>query len=221
MKAKLTTFAKPVGLFQDRKVFVLLGILILTVIVIIYQSAPTPVLSTGSSKSTSKLKTTESPGSLRGKVKEDPINTSDSVVIFSELQQKTVEFPGEKRNIFSFYVPPPPPTVAKVVNIPPPPKPVCGDRMCQPGETYDNCSSDCPPPPPPPIDLKYIGYLREPEGAVAFLTDGKEVFMGRVNDIIANKYRVIRITDESVELGYVNLTTNQSKTIPFEGNLKS
>jgi hypothetical protein len=110
--------------------------------------------------------------------------------------------------------------VTKVVNTPPP-KPVCGDRVCQPGETYDNCSSDCPPPPPPPIDLKYIGYLREPEGPVAFLTDGKEVFMGRVNDIIANKYRVIRITDESVELGYVNLTTNQSKTIPFEGNLKS
>lgn len=213
---------KPIGLFQDKKFFVLIGILILTAFVIVYQWDDSPVLSGGVAKSSTRLKTTGGLGALRGKAKEDPLSSTDTVVFFSELQQKTAEFPGEKRNIFSFYVPPPPPpSLAKVQNPPPPPPPVCGDQSCQPGETYDSCPSDCPPPPPPPIDLKYIGYLKELEGPIAFLTDGKEVFMGRVNDIIANKYRIIRITDDSVELGYVNLTTNQSKTIPFEGNVKS
>ena len=42
--------------------------------------------------------------------------------------------------------------------------------------------------------------------------------MGRVDDIIANRYRIIKITEESVELGYVNLKTGQSKTIPFTPN---
>jgi hypothetical protein len=43
--------------------------------------------------------------------------------------------------------------------------------------------------------------------------------MGRVDDIIANKYRVIKISDDSVELGYLNV--NQSRTIAFQGNNKS
>ena len=42
--------------------------------------------------------------------------------------------------------------------------------------------------------------------------------MGRVDDIIANRYRVVKITEEGVELGYVNLRTKQSKTIPFSGS---
>ena len=80
------------------------------------------------------------------------------------------------------------------------------------------CESDCDPPPPPEISLKYIGFLTDHEGPVAFLTDGKEVFMGRVDDIIANRYLVVKITEEGVELGYVNLKTKQSKTIPFSGS---
>ena len=56
---------------------------------------------------------------------------------------------------------------------------------------------------------------------MAFLTDGKEVFMGRENDIIANKYRILKITSEGVELGYLNLNTKQSRTIPYQGNSES
>jgi hypothetical protein len=100
-----------------------------------------------------------------------------------------------------------------------PPPAVCGNQSCEEGEDYQNCPTDCappPPPPPPPIILRYIGYLSDPRGSVAFLTDGSSVFMGRVNDIIANKYRILKITEEDVELGYLNL--NQSSTIRFEGN---
>ncbi len=79
-------------------------------------------------------------------------------------------------------------------------------------------AGDCQPPPAPPavIALRYIGYTSEPKGSVAFLTDGKEVYMGRVNDVIANQYRVLKITEDTVELGFLN--NNQSSTIRFQGS---
>jgi hypothetical protein len=219
MKAKEAVALRKPGIFHDKKIFILIGLLLLTAFMIAYQWNITPVVrSTTAVRSPSQpLLTNAGPG--RSTSAANPLDTTDSTVIYSELQQNRVEFPGEKRNIFSFYVPPPPPQTLVKVQAPPPP--VCGDHACQAGESYQSCPSDCPPPPPPPISLKYIGYLKEKDGAVAFLTDGKEVYMGRVNDIIANKYKVLKITDEGIELGYVNLTTNQSKTIPFEGNVKS
>ncbi len=66
------------------------------------------------------------------------------------------------------------------------------------------------------VNLKYIGYLLRDGEPVACFTDGKEVYVGHLNDIIANKYRVTKITDQSVELA--SLKGDQSKTIPFEGN---
>lgn len=223
MKAKEGIALGKPGIFHDKKIFILIGLLLLTAFMIAYQWNMTPVVpSTTAVRSPEEAASSTHTGPGRSTAVTSPMDTNDATVIYSELQQNRVEFPGEKRNIFSFYVPPPPPPPPNLMKAQaPPPPPVCGDHACQAGESYQNCPSDCPPPPPPPISLKYIGYLKEKDGAVAFLTDGKEVYMGRVNDIIANKYKVLKITDEGIELGYVNLTTNQSKTIPFEGNVKS
>jgi len=218
---------------RDPKVYVLIAIAVLAVGSIAYQTfRPRTPEAVSSAPSLKPVKS--GPG---GKMV-DPINSTDEALNFEVLNEAPVVFNAEARNVFSFHVAAPAPTPQQLANAggpgqegeatppppPPPPAPVCGDGTCNGGERYETCPADCPPV-LQPITLKYIGYIgyaKETSGPVAFLTDGKEVFMGKVNDVIANKYKVISITDQSVELGYVNLPANYSKSIPFEaGNTKS
>lgn len=222
----------------DRKLYILIGLIILTAFVILYQATsggPAARVSVSTPKGT---KLEKKPPALSKKSKnENPLYTEDPDLL-PQLQKEARAFENEKRNLFAFFIPPPPPPPSPPKPVcgdgtcngtetfetcasdcpPPPPPPVCGNKKCEENENYQSCPSDCEPPPPPEISLKYIGYLKDHLGAVAFLTDGKEVFMGRVDDIIANRYRVVKIAEEGVELGYVNLKTGQSKTIPFSGS---
>jgi len=66
-----------------------------------------------------------------------------------------------------------------------------------------------PPPPtgPPPIQLRFIGLFDAPgqAGRVAILSDGRgNVFQGKEGDIIEGRYRVGRVTADSLELSYVD-----------------
>lgn len=229
---------------RDRKVWVLLALAALTLYALATQwsrssapAAPKPVSQNpnlaqleGKPKIAAKQRVSD---------KIDPLQSADPSLM-PQLEVDPKNFQQEKRNLFDYFTPappPPPPPPEPVCGDgmcnghenfqscpgdcpPPPPPPVCGDKKCEGSETWENCASDCDPPPAPEINLKYIGYLNDPDGPVSFLTDGKEVYMGRVNDIIANRYRVVRITEEGVELGYVDLKTGQNRTIPFQGNSK-
>ena len=228
---------------MDRKLLILVGLVLLTAFVIFYQATSGPaaritVASSQPQPSVQKPQVTRKFPSKpsQGKV-ENPLYTEDPDLL-PQLQKEARSFENEKRNLFAFFIPPPPPPPPQPKPVcgdgkcngtetydtcdadcqPPPPPPVCGDKKCEGGESFQSCPSDCDPPPPPEIQLKYMGYLTDHLGAVAFFTDGKDVYMGRVDDIIANRYRIIKITEESVELGYVNLKTGQSKTIPFTPN---
>lgn len=155
----------------------------------------------------------------------DPLASSDPNLPMARLQEEVPVDEGGTRNLFDFYTPPPPrPTPAEqsaalaAAAPPPPPASVCGNRSCEPGENYINCPTDCPPPRPPDltVNLTYIGYLSQDGVPVACFTDGNEVFVGHVNEIIANKYRITKITDQDVEL--TSLKGDQSKTIHFSGD---
>jgi len=187
----------------DRRKLILLVLLILLTAIVLYQQKSPPTFnkaSAGRGATTSNAATSRDPVLMMDKLKSQP-----------SLQDEG------RRNLFAFAAPPPPPIARPVQTmVKKEPDPVCGDSICNGTENHQSCPSDCQPPPPPEIALKYIGYLSRPEGAVVFLTDGKEVYMGKKDDIIANKYRVLKITDESVELGYLDL--DQSRTIPFAGN---
>jgi hypothetical protein len=226
----------------DRKLLILIGLVLLTAFVILYQatSGPAAKLTVAPTQPQPELQQSRVTKKLPSKPNQkitNPLYTEDPDLL-PQLQKEAPTFENEKRNLFAFFVPPPPPPPPQPKPVcgdgkcngtenhdtcesdcpPPPPPPVCGDRKCEGGENYQNCPNDCDPPPPPEITLKYIGYLKDHLGDIAFLTDGKEVYMGRVDDIIANRYRIVNITEEGVELGYVNLKTGQSKTIPFSGN---
>jgi hypothetical protein len=209
------------GSAQNRKVIFLAVLVALIVVVIWTQFSSKPAPSIRPDAAT--LPGESSKPNVHQQKSFDPLTSADPDVPMAKLRQEAPVDEGGARNLFDFYTPPPPrpkpSEIAAAAAAPPPlPASVCGNRSCEPGENYINCPTDCPPPPPPAlvVNLKYIGYLSEGGVPRACFTDGKEVFVGYLNDIIANKYRITKITDQSVELA--SLKGDQSKTIPFEGN---
>lgn len=192
-------------LFRDRKFYIFVGLLVVLVVVNLNQWGR-------SSRLTTRAREAKSP--------HPALLSGDPILLAEKLSDQKVEFQEEKRNIFAFFQSPASTQaqIARQAAPPAPPDPVCGNGLCEQTEDPLNCPGDCQPPPPPApvITLRYIGYLNQTEGSVAFLTDGKEVYMGRVNDVIANQYRVLKITEDAVELGFLN--NNQSSTIRFQGS---
>lgn len=61
------------------------------------------------------------------------------------------------------------------------------------------------PPPPPPITVKFIGIVsRQDVGKVAVLSDGKNVYYGRVGEIVDGRWRIVSIGEESLQIEYVD-----------------
>jgi hypothetical protein len=71
------------------------------------------------------------------------------------------------------------------------------------------------PPPPPPINLKFYGYATRGTGTrkSIFLSQGDTVFTAREGDIIAGRYRVVKINATSVEIQ--DVLSNNTQTIPL------
>ena len=70
-----------------------------------------------------------------------------------------------------------------------------------------------PPPSPPPIDLKFYGWASQPgEPRAIFLSKGADVFVAHEGDIVARRYKVLRITPTSVEIE--DVLSNNKQSIP-------
>jgi len=130
--------------------------------------------------------------------------------LLAQLQSLPLE--GGERSLFEFGAPPKPkdptPTVAPVkpTTPPPPPKPE------QPPAT---------PPKPviPPIPLKFYGYVADPRIAMpgvskrAFFLDGEDIVVAGENDVIHNRFKVIRIGVNSAVVE--DTTNNNQQTLPL------
>jgi hypothetical protein len=128
--------------------------------------------------------------------------------LLARLQQLPLE--GGERSLFEFGAAPQPktptPVVAKVVPIaPPPPTP--------------NVPVTPPKPVIPPIPLKFYGYVSESGGVIpgaakrAFFLDGEDIVVAGENDIIRNRFKIIRI---GVNSAVVEDTTNKNQqTLPL------
>lgn len=117
---------------------------------------------------------------------------------------ENTEYKGTGRNIFRAESEPviPKPVdngLAKKTNTPPPnpvPQPPPG------------------PPPPPPIPLKYFGLgTRSGEAREAFLLLNDDVFVAKEGEVVARRYKVVRINPNSVEIE--DLLSNNTQTIPL------
>lgn len=70
-------------------------------------------------------------------------------------------------------------------------------------------------PPPAPINLKFFGFANRPgEPTKVFLAQGEEVFVAAEGQTVKGRYKVLRITPNSVEVQDV-LTNNPPQTIPL------
>ncbi len=130
--------------------------------------------------------------------------------LLAELQNLPLE--GGERSLFEFGAPPKPatptPTVAPVKPITPLPTP-------------DTSAAPATPPKPviPPIPLKFYGYVSDSRniapGAAkrAFFLDGEDIVVAGENDLIHNRFKIIRI---GVNSALVEDTTNKNQqTLPL------
>jgi len=70
------------------------------------------------------------------------------------------------------------------------------------------------PPPPPPINLKFFGWARKTGSQKSiFLAQGDSVFAAHEGDIVAGRYRVMKINPTSVQIQ--DVLSNNTQTIPL------
>jgi len=74
------------------------------------------------------------------------------------------------------------------------------------------------PPPAPVLNVKYIGSLESRQGLrlAVLLTDRKEVLWGQAGDLVANRFRIVKIGLESVDIQEVG--SERVRRIPLRGN---
>lgn len=70
------------------------------------------------------------------------------------------------------------------------------------------------PPPPPPINLVFYGFATPANGAKRiFLAQNEDVFIAKEGDIVDRRYKVVRISANSVEI--LDVLSNNRQSIPL------
>jgi len=159
-------------------------------------SAPGPQPSTVAADTPNQLTQRSASGNLRGGLKKNTEQWIDPTLRTDLLRSsEDRKYEGTGRNIFKVFVERP--KLSKVIVAPVTPQ----------AQAYV-------PPPPPPIELKYYGYTT-PEGGTKriFLAHDKDVFIAREGEIVDHRYKVIRISPNSVEI--LDVLRNNSQSIPL------
>ena len=123
---------------------------------------------------------------------------------------RAVPMEGGSRSLFEFSKPPEPPA-PKVDPITPGPVPVPPPAAVTPPKGPTGPPT---PPPPPPIPFKYYGYAgKATDGQLqGFFREGDtntgDLFMGKENETIKNRYKIIRI---GIKSAVVEDTTNHNQ----------
>lgn len=118
------------------------------------------------------------------------------------LKQDSEDLPVGDRDLFGYGAPPP--TLA------PPPT--------QPSELVPTPDPVPTPTPLPPLAVKYMGSVENGKGVkvALFVTDKKEVLAGQVGDTVMNRFRVMKIGFESVDVQQVGF--DQVQRLPLKPN---
>jgi hypothetical protein len=73
------------------------------------------------------------------------------------------------------------------------------------------------PPPPPPINLKFFGTAKRGAGKMqAFLLQGEDVYLAAEGDIVARKYKIVSISNNSIRV--TDLQNDNTQTLPLQLN---
>jgi len=130
---------------------------------------------------------------------------------------RDVPVAGGSNSLFEFSQPPPPPPPPVKPIVPgtgaaaaPPPSPPAAEGPKGPVEPAKPAT-----PPPPPITLKFYGYAGTARSGArrAFFLDGDDILVAGENDVVKNRYKVVRI---GVNSAVVEDTSSKSQqTLPL------
>ncbi len=139
------------------------------------------------------------------------IDPTIKLALLEKVRNAPMEI-GSRGSVFAFGQPPPPPPPPKPGPIKPGPMPNPTPAPT-PVDTANN--KPPPPPPPPPIPLKFYGYSNAARGGPkrAFFLDGEDIDVVTENDVIKNRYKIIRIDVNSVVVEDLNFKNQQ--TLPL------
>lgn len=72
------------------------------------------------------------------------------------------------------------------------------------------------PPPPPPAPVRFFGFAESSRGGQrqVFLTDGEEIYVAAQGDVVLQRYRVVRVGSESIEVE--DLSGSHRWVVPLE-----
>jgi hypothetical protein len=125
-----------------------------------------------------------------------PQNLDPSLRFDVLKSSEDTKYEGAGRNIFRVFVEPPPKVVAPVIRSPQP------------------TTQAYVPPPPPPIELKFYGFATPAGGAKrVFLAHAEDVFIAKEGDIVNRRYKVMKISPNSVDI--LDVLSNNRQTIPL------
>ena len=131
--------------------------------------------------------------------RKDPAESLDPSLRFDVLKSsEDTKYTGTGRNIFRVFVEPPPRPVA----------PVVADQQQQAAQ------GPPPPAPPPPIELKFYGFATPAGGTKRiFLAHNEDVFIAKEGDIVDRRYKVMKISANSVDI--LDVLSNNRQSIPL------
>jgi hypothetical protein len=178
----------------ERQRQVVLAVLAVVLAIVVFRAWPTtspsPAPSSNQKASGRSVAATSGTGRSSGPA----IEATD--VHLEALEAERPKPGPHERNLFRFREKPaPPPTAgrgpAPPTVVPTPPEPVPQG-----------------PPQPPPINLKFLGTVKgqgEGKPKIAILSDGNgPPLYGKEGELVAGRYRILKIGEESIELAYAD-----------------
>jgi hypothetical protein len=187
-----------IGVEDKKKVIIMSVLLILAIFLFIYEFGSTrgnsssPVVAS-SPATAGPTATPATPNNKKTGIFKTRERTLNPTLQLDRLAaSEKIEYSGATRNIFRMAEP-------LASRIPPVDAPVV---IKSPGTII-------PPPPPPEIPLKYYGFSNRPgEPKKAFLQDGDNIFVASEGDVVERRYKIVKITNNSVVVEDV-LNNNQ------------
>ena len=127
--------------------------------------------------------------------------------LLAKLNSVTLE-PGTRGSVFDFGKAPPPPAPPAVKVVPGSIPTAANQPKPEPPPTTTPTA-----PPPPPIPLKFYGFSARTGAKRAFFINGDDIEVAAENEVIKNRYKVIKIGVNSVVVEDLNFKHQQ--TLPL------
>ena len=199
-----------VGTENRTKVVAAIALGVVAVVVLAWQfagwfggsssSAAAPVSTAATDFGKAVAPAPRNPGRIRNAgTKQNAAKSLDPTLRLDLLKSsEETKYEGAGRNIFKVFV-----EIPKIVTPPVTPQPDAGK------------ATPPPPAPPPPIPLTFYGFATPTGGTkrIFLVSHGEDVFIAKEGDIVDRRYKVVRISQNAVEI--LDVLSNNRQSIPL------